>query len=364
MQTFERRLSQVRERLEVLGAHAVVVAPGPDLRYLTGYDALPLERPTLLIVSRTAEPVIVAPMLERIRVEQEVQAPGVVLHSYSEHDDALALAARLVGAPDGGTVALGDQMWTSFALGLQRELPGRSWTRASDVLAPLRAVKDHDELVLLAEVAAAIDAVHRRVPDVLRAGRTERDVARDLAAMIREGHDAVSFVIVAAGPNAASPHHEPSDHVLAHGDVVVVDIGGTRQGYCSDMTRMYAIGAAPDGFADAYTALQRAQAAGVAAVRPGVPAGAVDAAARSVLEDAGLGPAFVHRTGHGIGLETHEAPWILGGSEVTLVPGMTFSVEPGFYLDGRFGARIEDIVAVTDDAVEVLNVVDRDLVIV
>jgi len=361
---YERRLARVRERLGMLGVHALVVAPGPDLRYLTGYDALPLERPTLLIVNRTDDPAIVAPRLERVRVEQEVQAPGVTIHTYSEHDDALALAAALVGGPERATVALGDQMWTSFALGLQQGLPGRVWTRASDVVAPLRAIKDAQELTLLAEVARRIDDVHRHVPDVLRAGRTERDVARDLAAMIREGHDAVSFVIVASGPNSASPHHEPHDRVLTHGDVVVVDIGGTLQGYCSDMTRMYAVGAAPDGFMDAYLALQRAQAAGVAAVRPGVSAGAVDAAARGVLEDAGLGPAFVHRTGHGIGLETHEAPWILGGSATTLEPGMTFSVEPGFYLEGRFGARIEDIVAVTDDGVDVLNVVDRDLVVV
>jgi len=360
----ERRLSNVRGRLERLGVHALVVAPGPDLRYLTGYDALPLERPTLLIVSRTEETVIVAPQLERVRVEQEVEAPGVVVHSYGEHDDALALAAGLLRAPDGVKVALGDQMWTSFALGLQRELPGRSWMRASDVVAPLRAVKDDEELRRLAAVAREIDAVHRRVPDVLEAGRTERFLARDLASMIREGHDAVSFVIVASGPNSASPHHEPADRLLADGDIVVIDIGGTRAGYCSDMTRMYAIGGVPDGFADAYAALQVAQAAGVAAVRPGATAGDVDAAARDVLIDAGLGDAFVHRTGHGIGLETHESPWILGGSDSVLEAGMTFSVEPGFYLAGRFGARIEDIVAVTDDAVEVLNVVDRDLVVV
>jgi Xaa-Pro aminopeptidase len=360
----EQKLAKVRERLERLDVHALVVAPGPDLRYLTGYDALPLERPTLLIVSRTEAPALVAPLLERVRVEHEVALPEVVIHSYTEHEDALALAARVVGAPDGSTVALGDQMWTSFTLGLQRALPGRAWVRASEVVAPLRAVKDRDELARLREVAEEIDAVHRRVPEVLAAGRTERDIARDLATMIRDGHDAVSFVIVAAGPNSASPHHEPSDRVLVRGDVVVVDIGGTRHGYCSDMTRMYAVGSTPDGFTEAYAVLQRAQAAGVAAVRPGVTAGAVDAAARTVLTDAGLGEAFVHRTGHGIGLETHEAPWILGGSDVTLEPGMTFSVEPGFYLEGRFGARIEDIVAVTADGVEVLNVVDRDLVVV
>jgi Xaa-Pro aminopeptidase len=146
--------------------------------------------------------------------------------------------------------------------------------------------------------------------------------------------------------------------------VVVVDIGGTLDGYCSDMTRTYAVGSVPEGFADAYAALEVAQAAGVAAVRPGATAGEVDAAARDVLTAAGLGEAFVHRTGHGIGIDTHEEPWILSGSEIVLAPGMAFSVEPGFYLSGRYGARIEDIVEVTADGVRSLNVVDRGLVIV
>lgn len=364
MTVHEDRIEAVRERLELLDVQALVVAPGPDLRYLTGYDALPLERPTLLIIARESAPAIVAPRLERARVEHEVLVADIGVHTYSEHDDALALAGRVIGAPEGSRIALGDQMWTLFTLGLQRALPGRRWSSASELLAPLRAVKDAEELARLAAVGRAIDGVHQRVPDVLRAGRTEREVARDLASMIREEHDQVSFVIVAAGPNSASPHHEPGERVIEHGDAVVVDIGGTLEGYCSDMTRTYAVGHAPDGYADAYAALIASQAAGVAAVRPGATTGDVDAAARDVLVAAGLGEAFVHRTGHGIGLETHEAPWILAGSDVVLEEGMTFSVEPGFYLEGRFGARIEDIVAVDRDGVVPLNVVDRGLVVV
>jgi Xaa-Pro aminopeptidase len=347
--TFQR-VASVRDRLRARpGVHAVVVAPGSDLRYLSGYDALALERPTLLVLAADGPPAIVAPRLEQARVEHEVLLAGLVVHTYGEHDDAFALAGRALAAPEGALVALGDQMWTAFALALQRVLPGRHWSRASELIAPLRAVKDADELARLAIVGRAIDAVHRRVPDVLRPGRSEREVATDLAAMIREGHDEVSFVIVAAGPNSASPHHEPGDRVIQPGDIVVVDIGGTLDGYCSDMTRTYAVGHVPEGFA---------------AVRPGATAGEVDAAAREVLAAAGLGEAFVHRTGHGIGLETHEEPWILGGSDVPLVPGMAFSVEPGFYLDGRYGARIEDIVTVTAGGVESLNVVDRGLVVV
>lgn len=364
MDVHPRRIAAVRERLKQQGVHALVVAPGPDLRYLTGYDALPLERPTLLILRADAPPTVVAPRLERARVLEEVLLDDVQIVAYGEHDDALALAGDRIGGDAGGVVALGDQMWTAFTLGLQRVLPDRRWVVGSALVAPSRVIKDAEELDRLRAVGAAIDAVHRRVPDVLRAGRTEREVADDLAAMIREGHDTVSFVIVASGPNSASPHHEPGPRRIATGDVVVVDIGGMLDGYCSDMTRTYAVGHAPEGFLEAYAVLERAQAAGTAAVRPGASAGDVDDAARSVLTDAGLGDAFVHRTGHGIGVETHEAPWILGGSTEMLVPGMTFSVEPGFYLEGRYGARIEDIVAVTDDGVEVLNVVGRALVVV
>ena len=364
MTVHEDRIAALRERLQLLDVQALVVAPGPDLRYLTGYDALPLERPTLLIITREAAPAIVAPRLERARVEHEVLVADIGVHAYSEHDDALALAGRVIGAPEGSRIALGDQMWTLFTLGLQRALPGRRWSSASELIAPLRAVKDAQELARLAAVGRAIDGVHQRVPDVLREGRTEREVARDLARMIREEHDQVSFVIVAAGPNSASPHHEPGERIIERGDAVVVDIGGTLEGYCSDMTRTYAVGHVPDGYADAYAALIASQAAGVAAVRPGATTGDVDAAARDVLIAAGLGEAFVHRTGHGIGLETHEAPWILAGSDVVLEEGMTFSVEPGFYLEGRFGARIEDIVAVARDGVVPLNVVDRGLVVV
>ena len=364
MQVHSERIDRLRERMREVGTHALVVAPGSDLRYLSGYDALALERPTLLIVRRDGPVAFVAPALERMRVEEEVLLPDLELHTYGERDDALALAGNTIGAPDGALVALGDQMWTAFALGLQEALPGRRWTRGSRLVAPIRAVKDADELAALSTVGRAIDGVHSRVPEVLRAGRTEREVADDLAALIREEHDHVSFVIVAAGPNSASPHHEPGPRVIEAGDAVVIDIGGTLAGYSSDMTRTYAVGYVPEGFLDGYAALQEAQAAGVAAVRPGVTAGAVDAAARSVLAAAGLGEAFVHRTGHGIGLDTHEEPWIVAGSDVELREGMTFSIEPGFYLEGRYGARIEDIVAVTADGVESYNVLDRGLVVV
>jgi Xaa-Pro aminopeptidase len=359
----ETRLAALVDVMRAAAVAHAVIGPGSDLRYLTGYHALAMERPTLLLVDADGGATLVAPRLEEPRARSELASGRIGLRTYGELDDPFDLAAGLVGALGVGTVGVGDQLWSSFTLALQARLPGVEWTSASALVGGLRVVKDSAEVAALAEVGRAIDAVHARVPDVLRSGRTEREVARDLAGMIRASHDEVSFVIVAGGPNAASAHHEPNDRVLTDGDVVVVDIGGVLDGYCSDMTRTYALGSAPAGFDAKYAALLQAQQAATALVRPGVTAGAVDAAARDVLTAVGLGEAFVHRTGHGIGLDTHETPWIVAGSEVVLAPGMAFSVEPGFYVEGWAGARIEDIVTVTGDGVRSLNVHDRDLVV-
>jgi len=359
----EQRIGGLAATMRAGSVDLAVVGPGSDLRYLTGYHALALERPTLLLVRADGTADLVAPRLEEARARSEVTSVRVGLRTYGELDDPFALAAEVAGVGQAARIGVGDQLWSSFTLALQERLPGRAWTSASTLVGALRVIKDDMEVAALAAVGSAIDAVHARVPEVLRAGRTEREVARDLAAMIRDGHDEVSFVIVAGGPNSASPHHEPGDRVLERGDAVVVDIGGVLDGYCSDMTRTYVIGSPPAGFADAYAHLLEAQTRSREAVRPGVRAGDIDAAARDVLHAAGLGDAFVHRTGHGIGLDTHETPWIVAGSEVLLRPGMAFSVEPGFYLDGRMGARIEDIVVVTEDGVRELNVLDRGLVL-
>jgi Xaa-Pro aminopeptidase len=199
----------------------------------------------------------------------------------------------------------------------------------------------------------------------LRVGRTEAEVGADIAAaIIDEGHVSVDFVIVGSGPNGASPHHELSDRTIEAGDLVVVDLGGgTPTGYRSDCTRTYVVGRSPGPeVAEWYGVLQAAQKAATDAVRPGVTAEAIDAAARTVIADAGWGEHFIHRTGHGIGLDTHEAPYVVAGNELPLEPGMAFSVEPGIYLAGRYGARIEDIVVCTDDGVRILNGGPRELV--
>lgn len=351
------RLDRVRRRLLDLDVAALLVGPSADLRWLVGYQAMPLERLTMLVVPAAGDPTLLVPTLERARAEASGAGDLVRVETWEETDDPLTrVAERLVdvGAAE-GRLAVQDQLWSSFLLSLQARLPVAGWVAGSTVTSPLRQVKDANEIAALHAVGAAIDEVHAGVPALLRPGRTEAEVGVDIAAAIRATHDDVAFVIVASGPNGASPHHERSSRVIEDGDPVVVDIGGVLDGYCSDETRNYVLGAVDPAYQDLHDVLQEAQAAGVAAVRPGVSAASVDAAARSVIDDAGHGHQFIHRTGHGIGVDGHEEPWIIAGNETELVPGMAFSVEPGIYVDGVHGARIEDIVVVTDDGVAPAN---------
>jgi Xaa-Pro aminopeptidase len=359
------RLARAEQAMRDAGVDALLVGPGADLRYLTGYHALPLERLTLLIARADGRHTLVVPRLERPRAEEVGMPETVAVVDFEETDDPFALAAKHLDGLETPVLAAGDRLWSTFLLGLQAVAPRARWTRASTVTRELRMRKAPDEIDALRRAGRAIDRVHGQVPGLLRPGRTEAEVGRDIAELIiEEGHQEVNFVIVASGPNGASPHHETADRVLTAGDGVVVDIGGTLDGYCSDCTRDYVVGDPPEGYAAAHAALERAQDAACAAVRPGVSAESIDAVARDVLREAGYGEWFIHRTGHGIGLEEHEDPYIVDGDRTVLAPGMAFSIEPGVYLPGRFGMRIEDIVVVTDDGVERLNHLDRAAVAV
>ncbi len=359
------RLDRVRRRLRDLDVGALLVGPSADLRWLVGYEAMPLERLTMLVVPANGDATLLVPTLERARAEASGAGDLVRIETWEEVEDPIErVATRLadVGAP-AGALAVQDQLWTSFTLALQAALPRATWRAGSRVTGPLRQVKDAREIAALHAVGAAIDQVHAEVAALLRPGRTEAEVGADIAARIRATHDTVAFVIVASGPNGASPHHELSHRTIEDGDPVVVDIGGVLDGYCSDETRNYVVGAVDPEYQELHDVLETAQAAGVAAVRPGVTAASVDAAARAVIADAGRGDQFIHRTGHGIGVDGHEEPWIVAGNDTELVAGMAFSVEPGIYVPGRHGARIEDIVVVTDDGVESANHRPRTLAI-
>jgi len=344
------------------------VSPSADLRYLTGYDAKPLERLTCLVLPADGDPVLVVPALERAAaLASPIGAAGLEVAAWQETADPYALVVSMLPTEAAaGTLALDNRMWAEKVLALRAAVPDARQVLADPVLGALRMRKAPDEVDALRAAGQAIDRVHRRMGEWLRPGRTERQVGRDIAdAIAAEGHVSVDFVIVGSGPHGASPHHELSDRTIEPGDPVVVDIGGTMMsGYCSDSTRTYVAGGSPpEEFARYYEVLRTAQDRQCAYARPGVSAEALDAVGRDVITAAGYGEAFLHRTGHGIGLETHEEPYIVSGNPLPLEPGMAFSIEPGIYLPGQHGARIEDIVVCTDDGAERLNTTSRELTV-
>lgn len=350
---------------------AVLVTPGANLAYLLGHSVASHERLTVLLVPRIGAPQLLVPALEAGGWPvAAVEALGVTVHTWPDGVDPHGETMRLLrdAAPQWRTIAVGGHMPAAHVLPIADLLPGVHVVLATELLAAQRMRKDSAEQESLRAIGAAIDRVHRRIGEWLRPGRTEREVAADIAeAVVAEGHVRADFVIVAAGPNGASPHHEASDRPIRAGELVVVDIGGPGpDGYCSDSTRTYATGGAPlsDVATTIYDVVRRAQQAAVAAVRPGVSAESIDAVARNVIAAAGYAEHFITRTGHGIGLEVHEEPYIVTGNELVLEPGMAFSIEPGIYLPGECGVRIEDIVIVADDGVITCNNSPTELTVV
>lgn len=362
---YARRLQSAAVAARDAGLAGLVITPGYDLRYLVGSRAQTFERLTALVLPADGDPTIVVPRLELAALKDSaIPELDVAVRDWVDGDNPYELVAEALG---GGTLrtAVTDSMPALHLLPLAGVL-GEVPVLATDVLRRLRMRKDAAEIDALRKAGAAIDRVHARVPEFLVAGRTEADVAADIAeAIVAEGHSEVAFIIVGSGPHGADPHHECSDRELRAGDVVVVDIGGPYEpGYNSDSTRTYSLGEPDPEVARRYAVLQRAQRAAVEAVRPGVTAEQIDAAARDVLAAEGLAEAFVHRTGHGIGLSVHEEPYIVAGNDLPLEVGMAFSVEPGIYFPGQWGARIEDIVIVTEDGAESVNNRPHDLVVV
>jgi Xaa-Pro aminopeptidase len=351
-----------------VGVDALLLSVGPDLPYLTGYEAMPLERLTMLVLPRDGDATLVVPALEAPRV---VDRPDVfALRPWGETDDPVAIVADLVGPA--AEVAIGDRTWARFVLDLQAALPGARFSKAGRVTGPLRAVKDAAEVEALRRAAAAVDriAVDLQAGRIPLIGRTEADLSADLGRrIVDEGHQRVNFAIVAAGANAASPHHEAGERVIGLGDLVLCDFGGTMTdgdgvGYCSDITRCVHVGEPSPEVSEAYAVLHEAQRAAVAAAVVGAPCEQVDRVARDIIADAGYGDRFIHRTGHGIGVEEHEDPYIVTGNEEPLAPGHAFSVEPGIYVPGRFGMRLEDIVVAAEAGPDELNRADHGLAVV
>ncbi len=354
------RLARVRHAMGDQGIDTLLLSVGHDLPYLTGYSAMPLERLTMLVVPRDGDATLVIPALEAPRVTER---PGVFeLRPWAETEDPTALVARL--AAGSSTIAVGDQMWARFLVELLGHLPRARYRRAVDVVGPLRMTKDRAEIEALAAAGAAVDRIAGELQrgDVPLVGRTEAEVSAHLARRIlEEGHEKVNFAIVASGPNAASPHHHAGSRVIGEDEIVLCDFGGTMAGYCSDTTRCVVTGDVPADIAEAYDVLHEAQRSAVAASVVGTPCEEVDRTARRIISDAGYGEMFIHRTGHGIGLEEHEDPYIVEGNERPLEAGHAFSIEPGIYVPGRWGMRLEDIVVATEAGPMPLNHSDHRL---
>ena len=346
------------------GLDGVLVTPGPDLVWLTGYQPTAItERLTVLVLTPGLEPTLVVPVLERPDAEAAVGVETLAVVDWSDGEDPFTRAGALLAADR--TLGISDSAWAMHLLGLQDAVPGSSYRSLTQSLPMMRAVKDANELGRLEGAGAAADATFEQILGVRFSGRKETDVAADLARLLREhGHEQVDFTVVGSGPNGANPHHEAGDRTIEVGDAVVLDFGGLRDGYGSDTSRTVCVGEPTAEIREVHDIVRTAQQAGVDAVRPGVACQEIDRAARAVITDAGYGEQFIHRTGHGIGTTTHEPPYMVEGEEQPLVPGMCFSVEPGIYLAGRFGVRIEDIVTVTTAGGARFNNSGRELRIV
>jgi Xaa-Pro aminopeptidase len=346
------------------GLDGLLITPGPDLVWLTGYRPTAItERLTVLVLAPDREPTLLVPSLERPDAEDAVGAPSLAIVDWADGEDPFARAADYLSPT--ATMGIADSAWAMHLLGLQDAVPGSSYRSLTQSLPMLRAVKDASEIARLAAAGRAADATYEQILGVRFAGRKETDVAADLARLLRDfGHEQVDFTVVGSGPNGANPHHEAGDRTIEVGDAIVLDFGGLMDGYGSDTSRTVCVGEPSAEVRAVHEIVRLAQQAGVEAVRPGVACQDIDRAARSVITDAGYGEQFIHRTGHGIGTTTHEPPYMIEGEEQPLVPGMCFSVEPGIYLAGQFGVRIEDIVTVTETGGLRLNNTERDLQIV
>jgi Xaa-Pro aminopeptidase len=353
------RLRRAQAEMARQGIDLLVVGASADLLYLIGYEGHESERMSVLVLPRDGAPHYVVPGLEAPLLHDQRDLLQIV--PWEETEDPAAKVATVAGTAALGTIAAGDELWTVFTLRLQRAMPRARWTEGGQLLRPLRMIKDEREIAHLAEAARRTDESWEEFLTLSITGLTEWEVRERLMELLKTRGLSPVFCNVGSGPNGASPHQTASDRVIGPGDALVCDWGGTLEGYNSDVTRTAHVGEPSPEFVRAYEAVLAANQAAFEAVHPGVPCQEIDRAARSVLTQAGYGDAFIHRTGHGLGLSLHEEPYLVEGNSLPLAEGMVFSDEPGVYFPGTFGIRIEDTVVCTANGGRRLNEATRAL---
>lgn len=359
----EERFARLRARMEETQTGLVALGPGSHMHWLVGFHPHPDERPCLLLVSREKAGFL----MPALNAEAARLGSDLPMHEWAdENGPAQALEAALadIFADRSGRLVLDETMRADFALMLIDALPGIERAFTGDTVGLLRSRKDANEYTRLKASALLNDEAMKAAWAAMKPGMREDEVADIVSAHFAAHGARVQFSIIGASENGAHPHHATGARVLREGDAVVMDIGGRLNGYPSDMTRMAIIGEAPEGYGQIHTIVEKAVQAALEVARPGVAASAVDRAARQVIEDAGYGQYFVHRTGHGLGIDVHEPPYITATSDTILEEGMVFSIEPGIYLPGRFGIRLEDIVILREDGPEILSSLPRDAFVV
>ncbi len=359
--SYEQRLHRVQQALAAGDIDWLFLGPSADLYYLTGFDAHVSERLNLLMVPREGEPSLVVPRLEAPNVGEAAALVNLV--SWADHESPIASVTSVLQG-ETGSIAVGNHLYSAFLLRLQDAIAASSWVEASPLMRTLRMAKDATEIELL-EIAGRNNDVAWE--EFIKAGPisglTERQALQRLLELTEAQGTGKCWGICASGPNAAAPHYSGSDRVIQPGDSVIFDWGGPVGGYYSDVTRTVHVGEPDDEFRKVYDIVRQANQATLDTVRPGVACQELDRVARKVITDAGYGEAFLHRVGHGLGLEVHEEPYLVEGNDLPLAEGFVFSDEPGIYLEGRFGVRIEDAVVCTSDGGRRLNESTRDLVI-
>jgi len=356
------RMRRAQVELKRQEIDLLLLGPSADLYYLTGLKAHLSERLNLLLLPRDGDASMIVPVLEAPLVAD--RGDQLKIHPWKETQAPADLVSQFAGDVRGKRVAVGDQLWSVFLLRLQEAMPGASWCPATPVMRVLRMIKDGREIELLHEAGRRTDDAWQEFITLGIAGQTEAQAIERLHGLMKARGLEGGWGICASGPNSASPHHHTGDRIIQTGDAVVFDFGGTLEGYFSDVTRTLHVGPPGEEFRRVYDIVLSANQAMLDAVQPGVPCERLDEAARDLIAREGYGEAFLHRVGHGLGLEVHEEPYLVGGNALPLAAGMVFSDEPGIYLEGRFGVRIEDAVVCTDTGGERLNEATRELTVV